>query len=136
MFPRVVWIRLKHNDQENFPEFLPSLEAELHHIGGQVGSGYPAELSDYLSHLKDAFEERIKAGQNTKFACQLAYRSRWHFLPDRHSSSWSKVLLKNHRLAGSPHHRQGGRNDQAVGEVGIVIGQLEALRVIVTALDE
>lgn len=56
MFSGVVQTLLKHRDQELFAEFLPSLEAELDRIDGQIGWGYPDQLSEYFSDLKDAFE--------------------------------------------------------------------------------
>ncbi|MTJ04473.1 MAG: hypothetical protein FH759_07260 [Sediminimonas qiaohouensis] len=48
---------LKQQDQALFAEFLPSLEAELERIDGQIGWGYPDELSDHLADLQDAFEK-------------------------------------------------------------------------------
>jgi hypothetical protein len=56
MFSSAVQILLNQQDQELFAEFLPSLEAELDRVDGQMGWGYPDELSDHLAHLKDAFE--------------------------------------------------------------------------------
>ncbi|WP_372574672.1 hypothetical protein [Ruegeria jejuensis] len=56
MFSSVVETLLKQQDQELFAEFLPSLETELHRVDGQIGWGYPDELSDHLADLKDAFE--------------------------------------------------------------------------------
>lgn len=56
MFASVVQNLLKQQDQELFAEFLPSLEAEFHRVDGQIGWGYPDELSGYLADLKDAFE--------------------------------------------------------------------------------
>ncbi len=56
MFSRVVQTLLKQQYQELFAEFLPSLEAEFQRVDSQVGWGYPDELSDCLSDLKDAFE--------------------------------------------------------------------------------
>ncbi len=56
MFSRIAQTLLKQRDQELFAEFLPSLEAEFHRVDGQIGWGYPDELSDYLADLKDAFE--------------------------------------------------------------------------------
>jgi len=56
MFSSIVQTLLKQQDQELFAEFLPSLEAELDRVDGQIGWGYPDELSEYLTDLKDAFE--------------------------------------------------------------------------------
>jgi hypothetical protein len=56
MFSSVVQTLIKHQDQELFAELLPSLEAQLNRVYGQIGWGYPDELSDHLSDLKDAFE--------------------------------------------------------------------------------
>lgn len=56
MFSSVVQTLMRQLDQELFIEFLPSLEAELHRVYGQIGWGYPDELSDYLADLKDAFD--------------------------------------------------------------------------------
>ena len=55
-FSSIVQTLLKQQDQELFTEFLPSLQAELHRVDGQIGWGYPDDLSDYLADLKDAFE--------------------------------------------------------------------------------
>jgi hypothetical protein len=56
MFSSVVQTLLRQQDQAFFAEFLPSLEAELERVDGQIGWGYPDELSDHLADLKDAFE--------------------------------------------------------------------------------
>lgn len=57
MFSSVTQILLKQKDKALFAEFLPSLEAELERIDGQIGWGYPDELSDHLADLKDAFQK-------------------------------------------------------------------------------
>jgi hypothetical protein len=56
MFSSAVQTLLKQQNQELFAEFLPSLEGEFQRVDGRIGWGYPDELSDCLSELKDAFE--------------------------------------------------------------------------------
>jgi hypothetical protein len=56
MFSSVVQTLIKQQDQALFAEFSPLLEAELAHVDGQIGWGYPDELSNRLADLRDAFE--------------------------------------------------------------------------------
>ena len=55
MFLSIVNILLKKDDTDLFADFLPLLEAEFSRVDGQIGWGYPDELSDHLMDLKDAF---------------------------------------------------------------------------------
>lgn len=56
MFSSVAQTLMKQQDQALFAEFSPSLEAELARVDGQIGWGYPDELSNHLADLRDAFE--------------------------------------------------------------------------------
>jgi hypothetical protein len=56
MFSSVVQTLIKQQDQALFAEFSPLLEAELARVDGQIGWGYPDELSNRLADLCDAFE--------------------------------------------------------------------------------
>jgi len=56
MFSSVVNTLRKQQDRELYTKFLPLLEMEFARVDGQIGWGYPDELSDYLADLKDAFE--------------------------------------------------------------------------------
>lgn len=55
MFSSIVQILLKQDDRELVAEFQPLLEVEFARVDGQIGWGYPDELSDHLMELNDAF---------------------------------------------------------------------------------
>jgi len=51
---RKLWI--KKGKTKLAKQFIPVLDAESQRIEGQIGWGYPDELVDQLSDLKDAFD--------------------------------------------------------------------------------
>ena len=55
MFSKISQTLISQNNQNLLAEFLPALEAEFHRINGEVGWGYPDEVSDHLADLRDAF---------------------------------------------------------------------------------
>ena len=56
MFGKITHMLLSQSDQKLADEFLPKLEAEFNRVDGQMGWGYPDELSDHVGELRDAFE--------------------------------------------------------------------------------
>ena len=55
MMSAISQVLLTQSDQKLADEFLPVLEAEFRRVDGKMGWGYPDELSDYISDLRDAF---------------------------------------------------------------------------------
>ena len=55
MMSAISQVLLTQSDQKLADEFLPVLEAEFLRVDGKMGWGYPDELSDYISDLRDAF---------------------------------------------------------------------------------
>jgi len=55
MFSNITQLLIKQSDQKLVDEFLPMLETEFNRVNGKMGWGYPDELSDYISDLRDAF---------------------------------------------------------------------------------
>lgn len=56
MMSAISQLLLTEGDQGLADEFLPVLEAEFRRVDGKMGWGYPDELSNYISDLRDAFD--------------------------------------------------------------------------------